>query len=136
MDAPGSRAESGTGQSDRFHCWAWTCYIGEVGATILCIKCSATGIVGAHAVESEEVMPKLVQTVVCDIANMGDTKVAIKDDNEPSMKALGGRVKDIGSHPSWRNRPRRSRRPSASLIDACRRTRSCSRQRGARRSNM
>lgn len=50
--------------------------------------------------ESKEVTPQFVQTAVRDIANMGHTKIILKNDNEPSIKALASQVKDTRSHPT------------------------------------
>ena len=74
------------------------CFITAASTPVLCMKCSRTGIIAAHAVRSKEVTPELVRLVVKDIDNMGHTQVVVKGDNEPAMKALLARIKEMRVH--------------------------------------
>ena len=76
------------------------CFITEASTPVLCMKCSRTGVIVAHALPSKEVTPELVRLVAKDLDNMGHTRVVLKSDNEPAMKALAQRVKDICAHPT------------------------------------
>lgn len=68
------------------------CYITPSGTPVLCLKCSRTGLMGPHTMRSKEVTPELVQLLATAIDNMGLTRVVLKSDNKPAMRALAGRV--------------------------------------------
>lgn len=62
---------------------------------LLCLKCSHTGVIGAHTVRSKEVTPELVRLVSKDIANMGHNHIVLKREKEPVMKPMAGRLKGV-----------------------------------------
>lgn len=71
------------------------CFIIEASTPVLCRKCARTGVAAAHAVRSKDVSPELVRLVVKDIDNMGHTRVMVKSDNEPAMKAFARRIREL-----------------------------------------
>lgn len=70
-----------------------SCFSTVASIPVLCLKCSRTRVVAAHAMTTKEAMPELVRQIAKDIVNMGHTKVVVKGDNEPAMK-LTSRVRD------------------------------------------
>lgn len=48
-----------------------SCHIMEGNSPVLCLKCSHTSVIAAHATASKEVTPELVRLVARDIDNMG-----------------------------------------------------------------
>lgn len=55
---------------------------------------------GPCAIWRKEIAQQLVRLVLKDITSMGHTRVVIQSDNEPAIKALVGRVRDMRSHPT------------------------------------
>lgn len=56
-------------------------------------------IIAAHAMMSTEARPDIVGVLARNNGNMGHTHVVIKSDNEPAMRALAVRVKEVRTHP-------------------------------------
>lgn len=52
----------------------------------------------ARAVRSKETSPELVRLVVKDINNVGHTRIVVKSDDEPAIKALAGSVSEQRAH--------------------------------------
>lgn len=70
------------------------CYVTEEYIS-LCLKCSQTRVIAAQTLGSKAVTPKLMWLVAKDIGHMGYTWAVAKSDNEPTMKALAARVKEM-----------------------------------------
>lgn len=74
------------------------CYTTAAGAPVQCLKCSCAGEMGARAVRSKDATP--IQYVGKGIDHMGHTRIVLKSDSEPAMKALAGRVNDARRRPT------------------------------------
>lgn len=97
------------------------CYVTESSTLVLCLTYCQTGAIAAHTLQRKETTTELVRLVVKDIENMGDTRGIIKGDNEPAMKALAPRIKEMRTHPTVvEESPDTNHRPTGSQSDACR----------------
>lgn len=77
----------------------YSCYVTESSTPVHCHKCSQTGVVVSQVLHSKEATPELLRLVVEDIENMGHTRVVIRGDNEPAMKAFVFRIHGTTTHP-------------------------------------
>lgn len=92
------------------------CFITVSSSPVLRVKCSQTGANAAHAVESKEVF------MAKGIDNMGPTRVVVKSDNEPSMRAFAGCAKEATRHQTVSEESQECEPQSNGLAERCEQT--------------